>query len=169
MPSDWKESAIEHKYAPLPDEGPRHMKSKAKPSPTKQGKHAHEWEDVVVCTYQYGVDEERHYPPSTCSRFKLMRRCTLCGKFDKFVNSADLPAECHADHIDGTWHNFTTDEVAEHPTLRWALRELPVYHVGDAWVWDMNTDEVANIDPDESVAEQLCTECGFHRHRRAVG
>ena len=72
MPSDWKEDAIRHKYAPLPDE-PRHRK-KAKKRHVRSD-HKHEYEEVAIDAGTY----TRSNGKRSESYHKGMR-CKVCGR-----------------------------------------------------------------------------------------
>ena len=72
--SDWKESALHHKYAELPEE-PRYKKKKKKKSSIQRSDHKHRYADMLLdCNhyiYYRGIREPRYY---------IRTYCTICGR-----------------------------------------------------------------------------------------
>ena len=71
--SDWHEDALRHKYAPLPEEGPRHRKRAKKPH--VRSDHRHEYEDVCVDAHTYDVTREGRF-----HAYYVAERCRICGR-----------------------------------------------------------------------------------------
>lgn len=67
---EWKEEALRYKYAPIPEEAPRHVKKRGKKVP-KKANHRHEYENCIIVGYS-----------QLCSVPKdaLASYCTICGK-----------------------------------------------------------------------------------------
>ena len=71
--SGWHEDVLRHKYAPLPEEGPRHRK-RAKKAHVRSD-HRHEYEDVCVDAHTYTVTREGRFPA-----YYVAERCRICGR-----------------------------------------------------------------------------------------
>lgn len=85
--SDWKEDAIRHKYAPLPDE-PRHKK-KAKKQHVRSD-HRHEYEVVCVDEGTYVINRTGRH-----KEYTKAERCKICGRLRdaRFGGWLDSPPE----------------------------------------------------------------------------
>lgn len=79
----WKEFAIQHKYAELPDE-PRYKKKKKKKS-IKRSNHKHRYASAILdCgQYQYyqGVKEPRYY---------VVEYCSICGRINEVILGGNI-------------------------------------------------------------------------------
>lgn len=71
--SDLKEDAIRHKYAPLPENGPRHRKKSRKRH--VKSDHRHVYEEVAIDAHSYVVSGGTRMP---CLHHA--KRCRVCGR-----------------------------------------------------------------------------------------
>lgn len=80
--SEWKKSAIHHKYAELPEE-PRYKKKKKKLH--IKVKHKHCYADALVdCghfVYHFGIKEPRYY---------IVEYCTVCGRIKDVIAGGNI-------------------------------------------------------------------------------
>lgn len=71
--SDWKQESINRKYAPIPEDAPRHRKRSKKKN--VRSDHKHEYETVCVDGHSYAY---RHGATHKC--YYLAKRCKICGR-----------------------------------------------------------------------------------------
>lgn len=73
--SDWKESAIKHKYAELPEK-PRYKKKK-KPKRVARSDHKHHYACGIFNSSNYTYFRGKKYPA-----YNIITYCTICGRID---------------------------------------------------------------------------------------
>ena len=81
--SEWKKSAIWHKYAELPDEF--RYKKKKKKKPHIKVKHKHCYASALLnCghyVYHFGIKEPRYY---------IVEYCTICGRIKDVIAGGNI-------------------------------------------------------------------------------
>lgn len=82
MSTDWKEDAIHHKYAPIPEDEPRHKK-KAKKRHVRSD-HRHEYEKVCIDAHSYVLFHGKRTP----YMYEGVR-CKVCGRLKDVRTMSD--------------------------------------------------------------------------------
>jgi len=75
--SDWKESAIRHKYDPLPDEARGRKKSKKR---HVRSDHKHDYENVCIDAH----DKVWIHGDGTHRYYRIGERCRVCGRLASY-------------------------------------------------------------------------------------
>lgn len=79
---DWHEDVLRHKYAPLPDDGPRYRKKSRKRH--VKCDHKHEYEVVAIDCGSYYIDRSGRH-----DYYHKGIRCKVCGKLYNFYDMRD--------------------------------------------------------------------------------
>lgn len=82
--SDWKESAIKHKYAELPEK-PRYKKKK-KPKRVVRSDHKHRYACGIFNSSNYIYFHGKKYPS-----YNIITYCTICGRIDDVEMRKHIP------------------------------------------------------------------------------
>ncbi len=104
--SDWKASALEHKYAELPEENKsKSHKKKARP---KKADHRHTYENCVIESELDAWGDGSRGP-----YFHVASYCTQCGKVNDAVNDGTISKILGRDRLLFCFHGGAGDAVVD--------------------------------------------------------
>lgn len=112
---DWKEDSLRHKYAPLPEDAPRHHKKSKKVH--IRSDHRHQYENVAIDTGNVLICGGRK-----CPYVVVTRRCKVCGRLGETLMTRTV----ELDKVHKGMRLFKVDGLLEFYKLKGLPEELEV-------------------------------------------